>query len=120
MALHYNDLAFPFRRFQIGKVYRGERAQRGRFREFYQADIDVIGDGALDILNDAEMPAIIYRAFTSLGLDRFVIRVNNRKILSGFYAIIEEEDKAPEIMRLVDKVEKDRPGKGGASCWWTT
>ncbi len=106
VALHYNDLAFPFRRFQIGKVYRGERAQRGRFREFYQADIDVIGDGALDILNDAEMPAIIYRAFTSLGLDRFVIRVNNRKILSGFYAIIEEEDKAPEIMRLVDKVEK--------------
>ena len=106
MALHYAELSFPFRRFQIGKVYRGERAQRGRFREFYQADIDVIGDGALDILNDAEMPAIIYRAFTSLGLDRFVIRVNNRKILSGFYAIIEEEDKAPEIMRLVDKVEK--------------
>ena len=106
VALNYVRLAFPFRRFQIGKVYRGERAQRGRFREFYQADIDVIGDGALDILNDAEMPAIIYRAFTSLGLDRFVIRVNNRKILSGFYAIIEEEDKAPEIMRLVDKVEK--------------
>lgn len=106
VALHYNDLAFPFRRFQIGKVYRGERAQRGRFREFYQADIDVIGDGALDILNDAEMPAIIYRAFTRLGLRRFVIRVNNRKILNGFYAMLHEEAKAPDIMRLVDKLEK--------------
>ena len=106
VALHYNDLAFPFRRFQIGKVYRGERAQRGRFREFYQADIDVIGDGALDILNDAEMPAIIYRAFTALGLERFVIRVNNRKILNGFYAILCEEEKAGDIMRLVDKLEK--------------
>ncbi len=106
VALHYADLAFPFRRFQIGKVYRGERAQRGRFREFYQADIDVIGDGKLDILNDAEMPAIIYRAFSELGLRRFVIRVNNRKILSGFYAILHEEEKAGDIMRLVDKLEK--------------
>ena len=106
VALHQNDLAFPFRRCQIGKVYRGERAQRGRFREFYQADIDVIGDGKLDILNDAEMPAIIDRAFTELGLTRFVIRVNNRKILNGFYAMMGQEDKAGDIMRLVDKLEK--------------
>ena len=106
VALHYNDLAFPFRRFQIGKVYRGERAQRGRFREFYQADIDVIGDGALDILNDAEMPAIIYRAFTALGLERFVIRVNNRKLLNGFYAMLGWDHRSGDIMRVVDKAEK--------------
>ena len=86
VALHYADLSFPFRRYQIGKVYRGERAQRGRFREFYQADIDIIGDGKLDILNEAEIPAIIYQVFTRLGLRRFQIRVNNRKILNGFYA----------------------------------
>ena len=88
VALNYAKLAFPFRRFQIGKVYRGERAQRGRFREFYQADIDVIGDGQLDISNDAEIPAIIYRTFTALGLRRFQIRVNNRRILNGFYAML--------------------------------
>ena len=68
VALHYNDLAFPFRRCQIGQVYRGERAQRGRFREFYQADIDIIGDGQLDIMNEAEIPAVIYRTFSTLGL----------------------------------------------------
>ena len=77
VALHYNDLSFPFRRYQIGKVYRGERAQRGRFREFYQADIDIIGDGKLDVTNEAEIPAIIYQVFTRLGLHRFQIRVNN-------------------------------------------
>ena len=106
VALHYNDLSFPFRRYQIGKVYRGERAQRGRFREFYQADIDVIGDGKLDITNEAEMPAIIYRAFSELGLRRFCIRVNNRKILNGFYAMLGLTDKAGEIMRTVDKLDK--------------
>ena len=106
VALHYNDLSFPFRRYQIGKVYRGERAQRGRFREFYQADIDVIGDGKLDITNEAEMPAIIYRAFTELGLKRFCIRVNNRKILNGFYAILGLTEKSGHIMRTVDKLDK--------------
>jgi len=106
VALHYNDLNFPFRRFQIGKVYRGERAQRGRFREFYQADIDIIGDGSLDITNEAEIPAIIYRAFQTMGLSRFRIRVNNRKILGGFYAILNLSDKSGEIMRIVDKLEK--------------
>ena len=86
-AMHYSELSFPFRRFQIGKVYRGERAQRGRFREFYQADIDIIGDGSLAPINDAEIPAIIYKVFSTLGLKRFQIRVNNRKILNGFYAM---------------------------------
>ncbi len=106
VALHYNELAFPFRRFQIGKVYRGERAQRGRFREFYQADIDIIGDGKLDILNDAEIPAIIYKVFRGFGLERFQIRVNNRKILSGFYAMQGLSEKSGDIMRTVDKLDK--------------
>ena len=106
VALHYNDLAFPFRRYQISKVYRGERAQRGRFREFYQADIDIIGDGKLDILNEAEIPAIIYRVFRGFGLRRFQIRVNNRKILNGFYAMQELSDKSGDIMRTVDKLDK--------------
>ena len=106
VALHYNDLSFPFRRYQIGKVYRGERAQRGRFREFYQADIDIIGDGKLDITNEAEIPAIIYQTFTSLGLKRFQIRVNNRKILNGFYAILGLTEQSGDIMRTVDKLDK--------------
>jgi histidyl-tRNA synthetase len=106
VALHYADLAFPFKRYQIGKVYRGERAQRGRFREFYQADIDVIGDGQLDITNDAEIPAIIYTVFSRLGLKRFQIRINNRKILSGFYAMQGLSEKSGDIMRAVDKLEK--------------
>ena len=111
VALHAGELTFPFRRFQIGKVYRGERAQRGRFREFYQADIDVIGDGKLDITNEAEIPAIIYRAFTALGLRRFQIRVNNRKILTGFYAMLGLTEQSGDIMRTVDKLDKIGPEK---------
>ena len=111
VALHYNELAFPFRRYQISKVYRGERAQRGRFREFYQADIDIIGDGKLDILNEAEIPAIIYKVFRGFGLQRFQIRVNNRKILNGFYAMQNLADKSGEIMRTVDKLDKIGPEK---------
>ena len=106
VALHANELTFPFRRYQIGKVYRGERAQRGRFREFYQADIDIIGDGKLDITNEAEIPAIIYQTFTSLGLKRFQIRVNNRKILNGFYAMLGLTKQSGDIMRTVDKLDK--------------
>ena len=106
VALHCNDLAFPFRRYQISKVYRGERAQRGRFREFYQADIDIIGDGKLDILNEAEIPAIIYKVFRGFGLTRFQIRVNNRKILTGFYAMLGLSEKSGDIMRSVDKLDK--------------
>ena len=106
VALHSGELAFPFRRYQISKVYRGERAQRGRFREFYQADIDIIGDGKLDILNEAEIPAIIYKVFRGFGLNRFQIRVNNRKILTGFYAMLELSEKSGDIMRTVDKLDK--------------
>ena len=106
VAIHYGELSFPFRRYQIGKVYRGERAQRGRFREFYQADIDIIGDGKLDIMNEAEIPAVIYKTFSTMGLKRFQIRVNNRKILNGFYAMQELTEKAGDIMRTVDKLDK--------------
>ena len=111
VALHYSELAFPFRRFQISKVYRGERAQRGRFREFYQADIDIIGDGKLDILNEAEIPAIIYKVFRGFGLTRFQIHVNNRKILNGFYTMLGLTEKAGDIMRTVDKLDKIGPQK---------
>ena len=111
VALHAGELAFPFRRFQISKVYRGERAQRGRFREFYQADIDIIGDGKLDILNEAEIPAIIYKVFRGFGLTRFQIRVNNRKILTGFYAMLGLSEKSGDIMRTVDKLDKIGPEK---------
>ncbi len=113
VALHYAELTFPFRRYQIGKVYRGERAQRGRFREFYQADIDIIGDGKLDIANEAEIPAIIYQTFTRLGLQRFQIRVNNRKILNGFYSMLHLTPQAADIMRTVDKLDKIGPEKVG-------
>ena len=106
VAANYSNLAFPFKRYQIGKVYRGERSQRGRFREFYQADIDVIGDGSLDIVNEAEIPSIIYRTFTRFGLTNFVIRVNNRKILNGFYDMLGLLARSGEIMRTVDKLDK--------------
>jgi len=106
VALRLSELTFPFRRYQFGKVYRGERAQRGRFREFYQADIDVIGDGSLDIINEAEIPSIIYRCFSTLGLDRFVIRVNNRKVLNGLFQICGLGDKAEGAMRTIDKIDK--------------
>ena len=111
VALHGGELSFPFRRYQIGKVYRGERAQRGRFREFYQADIDVIGDGKLDITNESEIPSSIYQTFTRLGLKRFQIRVNNRKILNGFYAMLGLTEQSGAIMRTVDKLDKIGPDK---------
>lgn len=106
VALNYGQLTFPFRRYQIGKVYRGERAQRGRFREFYQADIDIIGDGQLDIINEAEIPSIIYQVFSRLGLRRFMIRINNRKVLNGFFEMLGLQDCAGDIMRTIDKLEK--------------
>ncbi|MDR2571282.1 MAG: histidine--tRNA ligase [Oscillospiraceae bacterium] len=107
VVLYYNDLTFPFRRYEIGKVYRGERAQRGRFREFYQADIDIIGDGSLDIMNEAEIPGVIYKCLTSLGLERFVIHINNRKVLNGLFKILDiKDDAATDVMRVVDKLGK--------------
>ena len=106
VAKNAGELTFPFRRYQIGKVYRGERAQKGRFREFYQSDIDIIGDGSLSIENDAEIPSIIYTLFHRLGLDNFTIRVNNRKILSGFFAMLGLSDQTENVMRTVDKIDK--------------
>jgi histidyl-tRNA synthetase len=106
VALHGGALVFPFRRFQIGKVYRGERAQRGRFREFYQADIDIIGDSTLDIMCEAEIPSIIYRCFDTLGLKKFVIHINNRKVLNGLFQILGIGGKAGDVMRTIDKIDK--------------
>ena len=111
VAMHAGQLSFPFRRYQIGKVWRGERAQKGRFREFYQADIDVIGDGRLDLANDAEVCAVIAAAMPSLGLDRFCIRLNNRKLLNGLFEVLGLQDRASEVMQTVDKLEKIGPDK---------
>jgi len=106
VAKNYGNLSFPFRRYQIGKVYRGERAQKGRYREFYQCDIDIIGDETLDIVYDAELPSIIYTTFTKLGFQDFTIRMNNRKILNGLFAHYEQTQNSAEILRIVDKIEK--------------
>ena len=106
VAKNYGNLSFPFRRYQIGKVYRGERAQKGRFREFYQCDIDIIGDGKLSIINDAELPSVIYNVFKELGFDDFTIRINNRKILNGLFESLEQKENSTEILRIIDKIEK--------------
>lgn len=106
VAKNYGNLSFPFRRYQIGKVYRGERAQKGRFREFYQCDIDIIGDGELSIINDAELPSVIYNVFKSLGFNDFTICINNRKILNGLFESINQKDNSAEILRIIDKIEK--------------
>ena len=106
VAQHSQDLVFPFRRCQISKVFRGERPQKGRFREFYQCDADVIGSETLDISYDAEMTSLIYDVMKSLDLGDFVIRVNNRKILSGFFGYLGLSDKITEILRVIDKLEK--------------
>jgi len=103
---YYNDLSFPFKRYQIGKVYRGERPQKGRFREFYQCDIDIIGDGELSIMNDAEIPSIIYTTIREIGFENFTICINNRKILNGLFKELNQEEKSVEIMRIIDKIEK--------------
>ena len=106
VAKNYGNLSFPFRRYQIGKVYRGERTQKGRFREFYQCDIDVIGDGELDLINDAELPSVIYTIFKNLGFNNFTIRVNNRKILNGLFEEIGQKEKSVEVLRIIDKIDK--------------
>lgn len=106
VAKNYGVLSFPFRRYQIGKVYRGEKVQRGRYREFYQCDIDIIGDGELSIMNDAEIPSIIYQIFSKLNFGKFTIRFNNRKILTGFFEALNLSDKITDILRTVDKIEK--------------
>ena len=106
VAKNYGNLSFPFRRYQIGKVYRGEKAQKGRFREFYQCDIDIIGDGELGIINDAEIPSVIYQLIKELGFDDFTIRINNRKILNGLFEEIDQKENSVAIMRIIDKIDK--------------
>ena len=106
VAKNYGNLSFPFKRYQIGKVYRGERAQKGRYREFYQCDIDIIGDGELDVINDAELPSVIYTIFKELGFDDFTICINNRKILNGLFENIGQKENSVEILRIIDKIEK--------------
>lgn len=103
---YYQNLSFPFRRYQIGKVYRGEKVQKGRFREFYQCDIDIIGDGELSILNDAELPSVIYTVFKKLGFDNFTIRMNNRKLLNGLFEEIGQKENSTDILRIIDKIDK--------------
>ena len=105
VAQYYSDLNFPFRRYQIGKVYRGERNQKGRFREFYQCDIDIVGNNTLDIKNDAEIPSIIYSTFKDLGFDSFTIKINNRKVLKGFFESLDIADST-YVLRAVDKLDK--------------
>ncbi len=106
VALYNNDLTFPFKRYQIGKVYRGERPQKGRFREFYQCDIDIIDRDELSIVYDAEVLAVIYTVFKTLKLPAFKIYLNNRKLLSGFLESLKIEEKTVEVLRLVDKIKK--------------
>ncbi len=103
---YYQNLSFPFRRYQIGKVYRGEKAQRGRFREFYQCDIDIIGDGELSIINDAELPSVIYNTFKELGFDKFTICINNRKLLNGLFESCNLKNQSADILRTIDKIDK--------------
>ena len=106
VAKNYGELAFPFRRYQIGKVYRGERQQKGRYREFYQCDIDIIGDEELSIKNDAELPNIIYHTFKELDFGKFTICINNRKILSGLFESINLAEISSDILRVIDKIDK--------------
>lgn len=105
VSIHQNELVFPFKRYQIGKVYRGERPQKCRFREFYQCDVDVISE-KLDVVSDAEMVNVIYEAFQSLNLAKFTICINNRKILNGFFESLEIADQKVEVLRIIDKIDK--------------
>ena len=106
VAKNYGSLAFPFRRYQIGKVYRGERPQKGRYREFYQCDVDIIGDEELSNLNDAELPIVIFNIFKELGFDKFTICINNRKILNGLFSSMNLSEESVQILRIIDKIEK--------------
>ena len=106
VAAHQGELAFPFRRYQIGKVYRGERAQAGRFREFYQCDIDVIGEGELSLIHDAELPSVIYQIFKKLDIGDFTIHINNRKLLNGLFESLDLIEQTTDIMRTIDKIDK--------------
>jgi histidyl-tRNA synthetase len=108
VAEHEHDLSFPFRRYQMQRVYRGERAQRGRFREFYQCDIDVIGKDGLSVRYDAELPAVIYSVFRELNIGAFTIQLNNRKLMRGFFESLGVSDAEQQtlVLREVDKLDK--------------
>ena len=105
VAMHKNELNFPFKRYQIGKVYRGERPQKGRFREFYQCDADIIGDGELSLIADAECVRLFEKCYEALDLD-VTVEVSNRKILSGYISEIGKTDKTIDILIVMDKIEK--------------
>ena len=106
VAEHYPYLTFPFKRYQMSKVFRGERPQKGRYREFYQCDIDIIGNNSLDLIYDAEIPAVIYEIFRKLDFGKFIIRINNRKVLNGFFKSLELSENATDILRIIDKIDK--------------
>jgi histidyl-tRNA synthetase len=108
VAEHEHELNFPFRRYQMQRVYRGERAQRGRFREFYQCDIDVIGKDALSVRFDAELPAVIHAVFKELAIGEFTIQLNNRKLMRGFFESlgVAEGERQALMLREVDKLDK--------------
>ena len=109
VAEHYNELVFPFKRYQMSKVFRGERPQKGRFREFYQCDIDIIGQESLDLIFDAEIPTVIYNVFQELNIGKFTIRINNRKVLNGFFESLNLKVSASDILRVIDKIDKIGP-----------
>ncbi len=112
VAEHEHQLAFPFRRYQMQRVYRGERAQRGRFREFYQCDIDVVGKDTLSIRHDAEIPAVIHAVFKALAIGDFTIQLNHRKLLLGYLeglGIFDDERQAA-VLRELDKLDKRGEG----------
>ncbi|PKM01815.1 MAG: histidine--tRNA ligase, partial [Gammaproteobacteria bacterium HGW-Gammaproteobacteria-5] len=108
VAEHEHDLAFPFRRYQMQRVYRGERAQRGRFREFYQCDVDVLGKDTLSLRFDAEVPALIHNIFSELDIGPFTIQINNRKLMRGFFEGqgIADAERQGAVLREVDKLDK--------------
>ena len=108
---YYDKLTFPFKRYQIGKVYRGEKPQRGRYREFYQCDVDIIGDGELSVLYDAELASVIYKTFLNLGFNDFTISINNRKILNGLFEGLNVKENSVDILRIIDKIDKIGPDK---------
>lgn len=106
VAMHQGELVFPFKRYQISKVFRGERPQKGRYREFYQSDIDIVGAEELPLAYDAEIPTVIYNVFRELELGDFVINLNNRRLLGGFFESIGYAEKTADILHIVDKLDK--------------
>ncbi|MBQ9519838.1 MAG: histidine--tRNA ligase family protein, partial [Firmicutes bacterium] len=106
VAQYAGELTFPFKRYQISKVYRGERPQKGRFREFYQCDIDIIGNDELPLIYDAEIPSVIYSIFKKLDFGKFTIRLNNRKVLNGFFESLGLSENITDILRTIDKIDK--------------